>query len=286
MLENGRRLRGRPRPIPASSQPFHPEAPIVERTAVPGTRSSSGSASSWRLGTSTRSRRRPSRRSSARAPGSRGTRRRRTRPISSSHSTLPRRSAPRRILLVGGSGGRIDHLLGELLLLGARPTPSSSSTRSSAERRLHVIRGERRLEGQPGESDLAAPAARRGARGREPGARLPLRASGWRRARAGACRTLRCNRGARRGRQGCARRGPPGSRVSRETLSRARHSVLEEAVVMTAVAGISGSEASRDTSTRRSAATRRAACSRSRVPPPAARASPALRVRGSASPKR
>jgi thiamine pyrophosphokinase len=59
--------------------------------------------------------------------------------------------APRRILVVGGSGGRIDHQLGELLLLGAEAYAEFELDALLGRATVHVIRGERRLRGRPGE---------------------------------------------------------------------------------------------------------------------------------------
>lgn len=74
----------------------------------------------------------------------------------------------REILVVGGDRGRLDHLLANALLLAA---PRFAELRVDAvlgEARLHVIRGERELEGRPGElvSLLAAGGPARGVRTR------------------------------------------------------------------------------------------------------------------------
>jgi thiamine pyrophosphokinase len=58
---------------------------------------------------------------------------------------------PRRILVVGGAGGRLDHLLGELLLLGADDYAGVELDAVLGEAMIHVIRGERVLAGAPGE---------------------------------------------------------------------------------------------------------------------------------------
>jgi len=61
------------------------------------------------------------------------------------------RFEPDRILVVGGAGGRLDHLLGGLLLLAA---DSFAGVRVDAQigvAAVHVIRGERTLIGEPGE---------------------------------------------------------------------------------------------------------------------------------------
>jgi thiamine pyrophosphokinase len=58
---------------------------------------------------------------------------------------------PRRILLVGGAGGRLDHLLGELLLLGAAEFAGIELDALLGSAVVHVVRGERVLGGTPGE---------------------------------------------------------------------------------------------------------------------------------------
>jgi thiamine pyrophosphokinase len=58
---------------------------------------------------------------------------------------------PRRILLVGGAGGRLDHLLGELLLLGAEAYAGVELDALLGAAAVHVVRGERVLAGTPGE---------------------------------------------------------------------------------------------------------------------------------------
>jgi thiamine pyrophosphokinase len=58
---------------------------------------------------------------------------------------------PRRILLVGGADGRLDHLLGELLLLGAEAYAGVEVDALLGASAIHVVRGERLLVGTPGE---------------------------------------------------------------------------------------------------------------------------------------
>lgn len=58
---------------------------------------------------------------------------------------------PRRILLVGAAGGRLDHLLGELLLLGAEAYAGVEIDALLGAAAIHVVRGERSLAGRPGE---------------------------------------------------------------------------------------------------------------------------------------
>jgi thiamine pyrophosphokinase len=58
---------------------------------------------------------------------------------------------PRRIVVVGSGGGRLDHLLAALLLLGAERYASFEVDALLGEAIAHVVRGERRLAGEPGE---------------------------------------------------------------------------------------------------------------------------------------
>jgi thiamine pyrophosphokinase len=58
---------------------------------------------------------------------------------------------PRRILLIGGVEGRLDHLLGELLILGSDDLAGVEVDAILGEARIHVIRGERALTGTEGE---------------------------------------------------------------------------------------------------------------------------------------
>jgi thiamine pyrophosphokinase len=58
---------------------------------------------------------------------------------------------PRRILVVGGIEGRLDHLLGELLILGADELGDVEVDAVLGEARIHVVRGERSLVGREGE---------------------------------------------------------------------------------------------------------------------------------------
>jgi thiamine pyrophosphokinase len=61
------------------------------------------------------------------------------------------RFEPDRILVVGGAGGRVDHLFGELLLLAADAFASVQVDAELGSAAVHVIRGERVLAGVPGE---------------------------------------------------------------------------------------------------------------------------------------
>jgi thiamine pyrophosphokinase len=58
---------------------------------------------------------------------------------------------PRRILVIAGAGGRLDHLLSTALVLGAERYAGWQIDALLGQARLHVVRGERRLEGEPGE---------------------------------------------------------------------------------------------------------------------------------------
>ncbi len=54
---------------------------------------------------------------------------------------------PRRILVLGGDGGRLDHLLGELLLLASDAYAGVQIDAILGQATIHVIRGERLLTG-------------------------------------------------------------------------------------------------------------------------------------------
>ena len=58
---------------------------------------------------------------------------------------------PSRILVIGSSGGRLDHLLGSILLLGDARYASATVDAYLDDDRVWVIRGERTLTGTPGE---------------------------------------------------------------------------------------------------------------------------------------
>lgn len=59
---------------------------------------------------------------------------------------------PSRIVVVGGVEGRLDHLLGELLLLGAESYAGVEVDALLGAATVHVVHGERTLEGAPGET--------------------------------------------------------------------------------------------------------------------------------------
>ena len=55
----------------------------------------------------------------------------------------------RRVLVVASAGGRLDHLLGSLLLLGADPYAGIELDAIVGDALVHVVRGERALRGSP-----------------------------------------------------------------------------------------------------------------------------------------
>ena len=59
--------------------------------------------------------------------------------------------SPRRILVLGGDSGRLDHLLSTLLLLGSERFAAYEIDATLGAATAHVIRGERRLAGEVGE---------------------------------------------------------------------------------------------------------------------------------------
>jgi thiamine pyrophosphokinase len=59
--------------------------------------------------------------------------------------------APRRLLVVGAGGGRLDHLLAGLLVLGLDRYAALEIDAILGGARVHVIRGRRALTGTPGE---------------------------------------------------------------------------------------------------------------------------------------
>jgi thiamine pyrophosphokinase len=65
--------------------------------------------------------------------------------------TAALRERPERILVVGGDAGRLDHLLGSLLLLGADAWAGVQLDARLGPAAAHVVRGERTLAGEPGE---------------------------------------------------------------------------------------------------------------------------------------
>jgi thiamine pyrophosphokinase len=61
------------------------------------------------------------------------------------------RVGPERVLVVGSAAGRLDHLLGSLLLLASDRYAAVRLDAQLGEAAVHVIRGERTLLGEPGE---------------------------------------------------------------------------------------------------------------------------------------
>lgn len=59
--------------------------------------------------------------------------------------------APERILVLAGGGGRLDHLLAELLLLASPRWAGVELDAVVGRARAHVVRSERALDGAPGE---------------------------------------------------------------------------------------------------------------------------------------
>jgi thiamine pyrophosphokinase len=66
--------------------------------------------------------------------------------------------APRRILVVAGRGGRLDHELASVLLLASERYAGAEIDAYVGEARIHVVRGERELEGENGELITLLPA--------------------------------------------------------------------------------------------------------------------------------
>jgi thiamine pyrophosphokinase len=61
------------------------------------------------------------------------------------------RLEPARILVLGSPGGRLDHLLGSLLLLAADAYAGTQVDAQLGSAAVHVVRAERTLRGEPGE---------------------------------------------------------------------------------------------------------------------------------------
>jgi thiamine pyrophosphokinase len=61
------------------------------------------------------------------------------------------RFEPERVLVLDGGGGRLDHLLGGLLLLAADAYADVRVDAQFGAAAVHVVRGERTLYGEPGE---------------------------------------------------------------------------------------------------------------------------------------
>ena len=58
---------------------------------------------------------------------------------------------PKRILVLAGDGGRLDHLLSTLLILGSSRYEAVEVDAFIGSARVHVVRGERAIEGSLGE---------------------------------------------------------------------------------------------------------------------------------------
>jgi len=67
---------------------------------------------------------------------------------------------PARLLVLAGDGGRLDHLLSTLLLLGSERYASAEVDALVGAARVHVVRGSRTLEGTPGELVSLLPVGR------------------------------------------------------------------------------------------------------------------------------
>jgi thiamine pyrophosphokinase len=61
------------------------------------------------------------------------------------------RLEPERVLVLGGAGGRLDHLFGGLLLLASEAYAGVRIDAQLGAAAVHVVRGERILHGEPGE---------------------------------------------------------------------------------------------------------------------------------------
>ena len=58
---------------------------------------------------------------------------------------------PERILVLGSAGGRLDHLLGSLLILAADAYAGVQVDAQIGAAAVHVVRSERTLRGEPGD---------------------------------------------------------------------------------------------------------------------------------------
>jgi thiamine pyrophosphokinase len=65
--------------------------------------------------------------------------------------TAALRLEPERILVLGSAGGRLDHLFGSLLLLAAEAYAGVQVDAQFGSAAVHVVRGERMLQGEPGD---------------------------------------------------------------------------------------------------------------------------------------
>ena len=83
------------------------------------------------------------------------------------------RAGAARIVVVGADGGRLDHLLAGLLLLGRERYAGVELDALLGDAAAHVVRGRAHARGRAGRARLAAAAARTGSRRRHGRARLP-----------------------------------------------------------------------------------------------------------------
>jgi thiamine pyrophosphokinase len=83
--------------------------------------------------------------------------------------------SPGRIVVLGSAAGRLDHLLGAALLLAADRYAAVEVDAVLGDARLHVVRGERRLAGSPGELVSLLPLQRPAEGVVTEGLRYPLR---------------------------------------------------------------------------------------------------------------
>lgn len=82
---------------------------------------------------------------------------------------------PERILVLGGGGGRLDHELAALLVLGSRKYAGVQVDALIGDARVHVVRDRRSLEGAPGELVSLLPLHGPAKRVTTEGLRYPLR---------------------------------------------------------------------------------------------------------------
>ncbi len=61
------------------------------------------------------------------------------------------RMSPRRILVLASRGGRLDHELATLLLLGSNRYAAAQIDASIGEAHVHVVRNRRTIRGKPGD---------------------------------------------------------------------------------------------------------------------------------------
>ena len=119
--------------------------------------------------------------------------------------------SPERILVLAGSGGRLDHELATLLLLASQRYADIQVDAVIGEAHVHVIRSARSLEGAPGELVTLRRTARSSRRCHDRGARVPAsRRDARGRLDPRRLERLRGGDGERDGRARRAARDPPG----------------------------------------------------------------------------